>query len=176
MALALFVAIAPAFAADKTKVDAFIVELQTHPLPANRFDHLSLRITRGRDGAFVSTVGAGPQVAAGTTDKLLLVEELNRPNDVLSLNGRRIVLTKPAQYETTTGWVLDLIIKAESYCDCLNYVRFPEYAAGPGYSSNSFIAGLLDATGSVISHPDSLFDETDHPGWETPVPRDYYGF
>ena len=57
----------------------------------------------------------------------------------------------------------------ELYCDCADYDLFP--AIGGGYNSNSFVRGLIDATGGR-----SDFDFSRVVGGERPLPQEYFGY
>jgi RHS repeat-associated protein len=61
-----------------------------------------------------------------------------------------------------------LTAAAASFCGCVDYALFPSNAFD-GYNSNSFIAGIVQATGGIPSVPFSRFV-----GGQLPIPGQYY--
>lgn len=166
------------------------VQLQTHSV-ALGYDHLSLLITpqgteytdndndgradqdcmfvKRSDGSLALSLGAGP---AGSIPGFLgnLIGDTNRERDIAVHTADQLhALTKPAQYATSRQWVDALIRGTVGYPDNLTYELFPD-AGQNEYNSNSFIAGLLGATGTAIDNPASIFADGDYPGFDLPVP------
>ncbi len=167
----------------------YLVELQTHSVAIGQ-DHLSILLTpqdpslyhdvdgdgyadedplfvdRG-GGSFALSLGAGPSLGplGGT-----LVAAFNRDNDIeVHSAAQRFRLTKPAAYPDTRAWANALINRLAGYRDNLNYDFFPEVTGN--FNSNSFVAGLLNATGTSVADPTTIFVDGDYPGFATPVPR-----
>lgn len=166
------------------------VQLQTHSV-AFGYDHLSLLITpegsaftdndgdsradqdcmfvKRSDGSFGLSLGAGP---SGSVPGFLgnLVGDTNRDRDIAIHTADQLhALTRPAQYATSRQWVDALIRGTVGYPDSLTYKLFPD-AGENEYNSNSFIAGLLSATGTSVADPSTIFADGDYPGYELPVP------
>ncbi|HQR06333.1 MAG TPA: PKD domain-containing protein [Gemmatales bacterium] len=166
------------------------VELQTHgvSLSGNYYDHLSILITPQNpslyhdddndlhadedplflhrpDGSYALSLGAGPNSI------LSLVAAFNRDNDIdLHPATQRYTLTKPSGYKDSREWVNALINRLAGYNDSLGYSFLPELSLFGGYNSNSFIAGLLNATGTTIPSPATIFSGREYPGFPTQVP------
>lgn len=167
------------------------VELQTHDVALGQ-DHLSILITpqdpslyhdndgdehadedplfvRRGDGAFALSLGAG---SVGGN----LVSDFNRTKDIaLHTAVERHTLSKPGGFDDTRAWVNALISRSAGYGDNLDYDILPEALPGVGFNSNSFIAGLLAATGTVIADPSTIFASGHYPGFPTPVPTAEFG-
>ena len=62
-----------------------------------------------------------------------------------------------------------LMAAYEAYCDCLDYDTWP--AIADSYNSNSYIAGLVGATGGRPS-----IDFGDYAGGNDPVPGRHFGY
>lgn len=171
----------------------YVVELQTHSV-AFGFDHLSVLITpqdpslyhdndsddhadedplfvRRGDGSFALSLGAGPEPLVGGD----LVARFNRPNDIeLHTAAQRHTLSTPSGFADSRAWVNALISRSAGYGDNLDYSYFPE-GIDEGFNSNSFVAGLLAATGTVVADPSTIFVDGDYPGFPTPVPTAAFG-
>lgn len=165
----------------------FKVELQTHPV-AGPFDHLSLLITpvdqtiytdtnadgrADQDHLFVKRTDGtfGLSIGAGLGNVTKLVADFNRPGDI-ALHGAndRFTLTKPGRHATTRAWLESLVLTADAYGDGLTYTPFPAQPPTTSYNSNSFIAGLLAATGTSPPNLATVFPAGNYPGYTTPVP------
>lgn len=171
----------------------YVVELQTHPV-AFGFDHLSILLTpqnpslyhdddgdghadedplfvRRSDGSYALSLGAGPSLGplGGT-----LIAAFNRENDIdIHPAAQRHTLTKPAGYADSRAWANALISRSAGYGDNLGYDFFPETTGN--HNSNSFVAGLLNATGTTVANPATIFAGGDYPGYATPVPTAAFG-
>jgi len=172
------------------------VELQTHTAFLNNvspFQHLSLLITptdqekyrddprfvEREDGTFVLSLGAGPDPHC-TPMQCRLQADINRPKDIeIHILEQRIPLAIPDSYATEDEWIDALLNMTDAYDDQLDYDLFsnpPEkrawWYADSGNNSNSFVSGLLDATG--VDKPDLYevfgFEYWRYPGWDQPVP------
>jgi hypothetical protein len=161
------------------------VRLQAHPVFLGR-DHAYLAVvSRGhpffdRDprfrngaegGARFCTLGAGPKHMIpifGT-----LVSDLNRLTDVSGLlpDTYDAELQHPAVLagRATEREAIEALFAADGgYCDKLDYDPVP-WRWSDGYNSNSYIAGLLAATGWRAEKPPSV------PGWNKPLPPGAFG-
>ncbi len=171
------------------------VELQTHEVLFSSFDHLSLLITpqnpglfndsdgdnradqdplflRRSDGSFALSIGAGPDEVIGGK----LISAFNRPYDhTVHPSEERVSLSVPAGMKDSRAWVNELISRSAAYDDQLPYAKFPGITPGVVYNSNSFIAGLLSVTGTVLPDLAAVFPDGDYPGLTTPVPAANFG-
>ncbi|QDU26940.1 RTX-I toxin determinant A from serotypes 1/9 [Anatilimnocola aggregata] len=166
------------------------VQLQTHEVGGVLiFDHLSLLITpqvaytdadldghADEDPLFVRRPDDSFALSLGAGDEFGLVARFNRTNDIAVHTPDQLhTLTKPAAFADSREWVNALISRLHGYADNLDYDLFPEITPGEGFNSNSFIAGLLAATGTVVDAPSTIFDGGDYPGFATPVPAANFG-
>ncbi len=170
------------------------VYLQSHEVEAGKY-HASLRIVpnnqeryRGKPGWLTDakgivyqTIGAGPDsqiffssVIPGATS---LEAGFNRPRDAAPHTADQLhEIPMPFIYPCEDQWIADLDYATKNFSGAA-YVLFPgrkplfplDPAHGDG-NSNSFISGLLDATGPLNEkpNPDGIFGHS-HPGWNTPV-------
>ncbi|MCZ0945655.1 MAG: hypothetical protein OXJ53_21580 [Gammaproteobacteria bacterium] len=101
--------------------------------------HLAIEF-RGEDNE-PKTLSAGPGI-------LVLVSERNRKSDVEPGSNFTIGKVNPPG-ELSVGDYFDELIKAqEYYCNCLDYDLFPREEEG--YNSNSYVRGILEATGGSV--------------------------
>lgn len=78
------------------------------------------------------------------------------------------VITPPSGVSASAYY--QTILSADSaYCDCIDYDLFPEIA--DSYNSNSFVHGLIGATGGSVS-----VDLNSYVGGSTPLPPAYFGY
>ena len=111
--------------------------------------------------------GTGIDAAATLSSENIdgkLVSDVNRPSDRPRMN-KTIATVEPPP-----GWSAEQLFSElkridSRYCDCLPYTPFPETPL-PGYSSNSYVRGLIDAAGGTPSENLKYFY-----GGRTPVPR-----
>ena len=90
-----------------------------------------------------TTLSAGPE---GTLP--YLVSRVNRPTDAAALN---MVLGTVNDPQSLSGdvYFAELLLADANYADDLRYALFP---VAPGaYNSNSYVRGLIDATGGVTT-------------------------
>ncbi len=107
------------------------------------------------DGSRYATFGAG------NPDDEHLISENNREKDI-------DLEIKLAQFPlgTVTPDVVDTLYELDAnYGDDLKYTVAP--LLFPGYNSNSYTSGLLEAAGFSVEN----IDVEDVPGWSTPVPE-----
>ncbi|MBX7157271.1 MAG: hypothetical protein K1X66_02630 [Verrucomicrobiae bacterium] len=158
------------------------VELQSHQV-ALGYEHTSVRVTPkdekykddprfsqlDEDGKRYATIGAGPVYNT-------LVSELNRPKDVGPHPGRIPMGPKDCKKEAE---VIDTVLaKDGNYQDDLDYDLFPAstkadqawYWADDSFNSNSYVSGLIDATGL----PKPIINRETHPGWDKPLPAENF--
>lgn len=123
------------------------------------------------DGRRFATLGAGPQNMMPFFSTL--ISGVNRKADLSHL----LIDTFDHEIQhphveagiMTERAVVDMLFAADArYSDQLDYDIVP-FRWSDGYNSNSFIAGLLTATGWQVSRPGRV------PGWDKPVPEDWFG-
>jgi hypothetical protein len=103
-------------------------------------------------------------LSAGEKDGKLK-SDLNRPTDSPANNITLGIVLPPAGMSAEAYF--DLLLAADAqYCDCFDYDLFPEALPGEGYNSNSYISGLINATGGtpIQINMDRFF------GGSTPLP------
>jgi hypothetical protein len=108
-----------------------------------------------------TTISAGPEGLGP-----YLVSRLNRPSDNAALN---MVLGTVSDSLNPAGesYFAELIFADRRYADDLSYVAFPVW---PGtYNSNSYVRGLIDATGGVTTAPLAAYV-----GGDKPVPANKF--
>ena len=166
----------------------FRVEIQTHPvadLPGfSEPHHLSLRIvpvdiqTHNEDPRFIAQSNGTPAftIGAGSSD-VKLTARFNRKSDVDTTNGKQFTfLQMPAHFLNSADWVTALVNATIRYKNDKKYEIFSNRENNrfttPGYNSNSFIAGLLNATDTELPDVDNIFTDSYYPGWENPLPID----
>jgi hypothetical protein len=116
---------------------------------------------------YFATIGAGPP--EGDTAFLcngVLIGNFDRARDV---HEKPVSLERLRYAPLLENAVIERLIEAnKAYRDKLKYACFPD-ERGPEYNSNSYIAGILNAT--AMAHPRfpylSLWR---YPGWSKPVP------
>jgi hypothetical protein len=116
-----------------------------------------------KSGRWCATLSAGP-------DDTKLVSELNRESDKPSKN--RIDATIENPYGKTvsadTQFIMSLIDKFNNYSDSLPYGLEPAEGLAI-YNSNSFAAGLLNASGGKVPKLKGTY-----PGIDKPVPKENF--
>ena len=90
-----------------------------------------------------TTVSAGPE---GTLP--YLVSRPNRPSDTSALNMVLGTVNDP-QSASGEAYFAELLLADANYDDDLRYALFP--VASASYNSNSYVRGLIDATGGVTT-------------------------
>jgi hypothetical protein len=122
-------------------------------------------------GHWFATLGAGPGqdvdiVPSQCLGQLPLVSGANRGEDVKAPPAHFELLNYDKRVEAEDVLISRLFALAlEGYQNNLTYYCLPEGL--PGYNSNSFAAGLLNAAGIP---PPSFPSALRTPGWEKPVP------
>lgn len=151
------------------------IRLQTHPvLLGGR--HSKLVITpdlqgkymfddrfqqRHPDGRVFTTVGAGP---VPLLIRSKLVSAADRPTDLVTENNTHDEALSDTQRGRSDSELIERLLGLhKNYKNNLNYDLSPEHQNG--YNSNSYISGLLNATGISVDPPDNV------PGWDTPEPE-----
>ncbi|NNU14744.1 hypothetical protein HK107_00215 [Parvularcula sp. ZS-1/3] len=123
------------------------------------------------DGRRYATIGAGPRnmmpffsdLVSGVNRKADLSDLLTDTFDVdvqhPEVNAGRV----------TERAIVDALFEADArYSDGLAYDILP-FNWSDGYNSNSYVAGLLQATGWEVDRPGRV------PGWHKPVPKEKFG-
>ena len=79
-----------------------------------------------------------------------LTSDVNRPTDAPANNITLGTVAPPAG--VSPGDYFSSLRAADAlYCDCFDYDVFPGALPGTGYNSNSYVSGLIRATGGVPS-------------------------
>ena len=91
-----------------------------------------------------------------------------RPTDAPQFN-RTIATVTPPSGVTPSQYFQVLSSAASVYCNCVDYDLFP--GLSDSYNSNSYVAGLLNATGGSSSRDLSFFY-----GGAKPLPKSYFGY
>lgn len=100
--------------------------------------HLAIEYTQGGDTMVLSAGSEGG----------VLVSRVNRPSDAPELNVMIGEVQPPAGM--SAGAYFNSLQKVDySYCDCVDYDLFPGIANS--YNSNSYVHGLINATGGTSS-------------------------
>ena len=107
----------------------------------------------------VVTFSAGP-------DDGLLVSNLNRSSDAPA-NNFTVDLVTLSKDTTAQSYVNSLRQADSAYCDCVDYDLFPGVA--DSFNSNSYVRGLLNATGGATS-----VNLGDYYGGNDPLPSRYF--
>ncbi len=105
------------------------------------------------------TFSAGP-------DGGLLVSDLNRSSDAPANNFTVDLVTLP-KGATAQSYVNSLRQADSAYCDCVDYDLFPGVV--DSFNSNSYVRGLLNATGGRTS-----VNLGDYYGGNDPLPRHHF--
>jgi RHS repeat-associated protein len=117
------------------------------------------------DGRQYATLGAGPEGGH-------LISNLNRPRDLVrSHNKSSQQCTHPDITKPEDQLIRDLLHADSRYRDRLDYEYFP-VSFTDGFNSNSYISGLLNATGLYIQ---GVHAPPTTPGFEKPVPVFHFG-
>lgn len=154
------------------------VRLQWHPVFGSS-NHTLLRITPDNQQAYsddarfsnvdstgqrYATLGAGPVWGR-------LQSDVNRSSDAAPHEGG-IVIQTPSGYAGEDGFISKLFEADRNYGDNLDYDLFPAaegqgsiFIPDDGYNSNSYVSGLLGATGASAPNP-----PVSVPGYDKPVP------
>jgi RHS repeat-associated protein len=93
---------------------------------------------------------------------------INHSSDMPVKNIAIATVTPPAGMSASQYWS-SLVSASNACCGGLDYALFPS-GVFDGYNSNSFLVGLIQATGGTPSVPLSGFVGGDHP-----IPPEYYG-
>ena len=119
---------------------------------------------RAAEGAVPMWISAGPEGGSiGGFDLLVSDSNLLRPTDIPSDNftvGEVI----PLKGTSATTYFTQLQAAEKKYCDCLDYDLFP--GVTNGHNSNSFVVGVVSATGGSFS-----FNVSDFYGGNKPAPK-----
>ena len=115
---------------------------------------------------YVPEAGDTKTLSAGL-DAGLLVSEPDHPSDNASGNNYTVPVIVPPKGITVEAY-FDLLQAADkNYCDCIDYNLFP--ALGDSYNSNSYVRGILEATGGSTT-----VDFYDYYGGTKPLPERYF--
>jgi len=125
---------------------------------------------KDKAGRHYITLGAGPEGG-------LLVSNLNRPADAAEHSAKNyITIDPPKVYADENTFIKKLLELDGYYMDDLDYDLFPAkkkeqvwWWADDGFNSNSFIAGLLAASGAEVPTP-----PVSTPGFDKPVPKEHF--
>ncbi|MGI9518915.1 MAG: PKD domain-containing protein, partial [Pirellulaceae bacterium] len=125
------------------------------------------------DGSWALSLGS----AQNGDGKLEVTFNRNFDIDVHPAN-ERFTLTQPLQFADSRAWVNELISRSAAYQDNLQYQLFPETQGG--FNSNSYVAGLLQLTGTNVADPSTIFvtrggQPGSYPGYSVPVPATEFG-
>jgi RHS repeat-associated protein len=112
--------------------------------------------------------GQPTTLSAGSTDGELR-SDVNRPTDAPVNNNTLGTVTPPAGV-SPGRYFSNLLAADANYCDCFDYDVFPGALPGAGYNSNSYVPGLVRATGGVSS-----VNLGNYYGGETPLPAEAFG-
>jgi len=171
----------------------FKVYLQTHDvrdtteMTNTGFDHLSLLIIPIDQNQYVndnrfSRINGRVAFTIGGNWGKKLTANFNRGSDIQDHPLDHMVeLERPNQFSSPSEWITALINNTVQFKENskkngkeIDYDLFPIFDVNSnGHNSNSFIAGLLEATNT--QKPDlSIFTGDHHPGWNHPVPSEYF--
>ncbi len=143
-----------------------IIYLTGHDLFGTNQGHLALEFTEA-PGADPSTLSAGPGGSLGGS----LVNTPNRGSDDPANNYTVGVVTPPPGMGAREYWQ-SLVTADQNYENqcCVGYDAIPGLLPGrTQYNSNSFVTGLVNATGGTTSASTYKFT-----GADTPVPRRFF--
>jgi len=146
-----------------------VINVTGHHVPGTEIWHLALEFGEGDS---VSWISAGPKGLSIEGVKFLVagVGELGsgiRASDEPAANVAFGFIIPPSGMSSEEYYQI-LIAVTGSYCNCADYDLFPEIA--DGYNSNSFVSGLIKATGGG-----STVDFSDFVGGGDPLPAYYFG-
>ena len=123
------------------------------------------------DGRRFATLGAGPRNMQPFFSTL--VSDVNRAWDVTQMlpdtfdagiQHPDVLAGRATEREVVEG----LFAADAAYSDATDYDMVP-FRWSSGYNSNSYISGLLAATGWTVARPPRV------PGWEKPLPPEAFG-
>src|SRR4030095_1567344 len=100
--------------------------------------------------------------------------DFNRDNDVKKrpVDGPEDLRIPPQNEDAS---ITALFTRMSNYQqDTLDYEWWPS-AESPGYNSNAFLRGLLEATPLPLLRFPTAGGANDFPGWVKPVPKVYFG-
>jgi len=182
--------------ADTTPFEGeFEVFLQTHDVLIGSIDtnanHLSLLIIpedqeRYADDNRFGRVNGRVALTIGGNWGMHLTANFNRKSDIATHSDQNMSrMNKPNQYPTTASWVTALYNSTKLYKHNtetenhnIDYDLYPEIGSSSiqnnGHNSNSFIRGLLYSTETPTSNLIDAFADETHPGWNKPVPLDFF--
>ena len=121
--------------------------------------HLAIELRE--EGEIPATLSAGPDV-------LVLVGERNRDGDFEPGSNFTIGEIDPPGELTPKAYFDQLIEAQKNYCDCLDYDLLPSDDRH-GYNSNSYVRGILEATGGSTS-----VEFGGYVGGAKPVPAEWF--
>lgn len=121
--------------------------------------HIAIEFTDGN--------GLPVTLSAGSKNGNLF-SDINRPTDSPRYNFTVDVVTPP-QGITSSQYFQRLKVADAIYCDCVDYDAIP--GIGNGYNSNSYVSGLIQATGGSTSKNLGRYV-----GGNQPLPANYFGF
>ena len=129
-----------------------------------------------RDGYRYFTIGA---TASEWNFTGRVVAGFNRTNDAnLTMASKTYKRVKPIKVRTMNRFIRRTDAYIKRHRSAPRYVLFPQKSSDPrsnshltGYNSNSYITGLLRATGFRRR---GRKPAGKHPGWEKPIPKSYY--
>jgi len=123
------------------------VYLTGHRVAGSGPTHVAIEATVNGQTTVIS---GGP--AKGVGDNLYgnsLAGGYNDTSD-LPINNSTLAVISPPQGVSNAEYILTLDSAQANYCDCLPYELFPGITGS--HNSNSFIHGLIDATGGSINY------------------------
>ncbi|PIR24717.1 MAG: hypothetical protein COX62_08630 [Deltaproteobacteria bacterium CG_4_10_14_0_2_um_filter_43_8] len=119
--------------------------------------HMAIEYTD--EAGKTSTLSAGPEGGK-------LVSEPNRASDAPEKNST-IGRVTPPEGVTTNDYINELRRADGKYCDCADYDLFP--GVSDSYNSNSYVRGLIEATGGKAS-----VNFGNYYGGNDPLPERYF--
>ena len=115
---------------------------------------------------YVPEAGNSEALSAGP-DGDRLFSRPNRPSDLDAGNNYTVAAIDPPEGMTVEAYFKVLKKADATYCDCVDYDLFP--ALGDSYNSNSYVRGILEATGGSTT-----VDFYDYYGGTKPLPERYF--
>ncbi|HSR87838.1 MAG TPA: hypothetical protein VLL07_02695, partial [Pontiella sp.] len=116
------------------------------------------------DGKHYATLGA-----ASKKDNGKLKSKMNRESDVERGENVFETAVRIPEGMTEDEYIQLMIDTDENYNDDETYSALPNKNKKEGYNSNSYTAGLIDATGGTIEE-----DPPDAPGFDKPLPKEAF--